>query len=156
MDLVDKEDVVFAQVGEYGREVTRTFDRGAARCADGDAHLVRDDVRQRGLAEAGRAIEEEMVERFFALPRRFDGDADVFLGALLAGELVEHARPQRDLDIGIVDCDRWGHETVFTGGHWGEYTARMFWRAVVGWLECFALRSSALGHARPSYQPTFP
>ena len=97
VDLVDEEDVVLLEVREDGGEVAGALDRGAAGGADGDAHLVRDDVREGRLAEAGRAVEEQVVERFAALLRRLDGDAEVLLDAVLAGEVVEAARPQRAL-----------------------------------------------------------
>ena len=39
---------------------------GPGRDADADAHLGGDDVRQRRLAEAGRAVEQHVVERLAA------------------------------------------------------------------------------------------
>jgi hypothetical protein len=45
-------------------------------------------VRERRLAEAGRAVEEEVIERLAPLLRRVDGDTDVVLELLLADELI--------------------------------------------------------------------
>ena len=45
------------------------------------AHLVGDDVRETGLAQTGRAVKQDVIERFAALPRRFDQDAEIFLQA---------------------------------------------------------------------------
>jgi hypothetical protein len=50
-------------------------------------------VGERGLAEAGRAVEEQVVERLVPLFRRVDGDAKVVLELLLTDELVEPAGP---------------------------------------------------------------
>jgi hypothetical protein len=51
-------------------------------------------VGEGGLAEAGRAVEEEMVERLAALFGGVDGDAEVVLELFLADELVEAAGPE--------------------------------------------------------------
>ncbi len=56
------------------------------------------DGRQRRLAEAGRAVEEDVVEGLAALLRRRDCDAQVVLDALLADVLIEQARPQRGFE----------------------------------------------------------
>jgi len=55
-------------------------------------------VGKGGLAEAGRAVEEQVVERLAALFGSVYGDAEVVLELLLADELVQPPRPQRDID----------------------------------------------------------
>ena len=52
-----------------------------------DAELTRDDLRQRGLAEAGRPHEQHMIERLAALARRLDEDRQIGTRLLLANEL---------------------------------------------------------------------
>jgi len=59
-------------------------------------------VRERRLAEAGRAVEEQVVERFVALLGSVDGDAEVVLELLLADEFIEPAGPKRDIDCLVV------------------------------------------------------
>jgi hypothetical protein len=51
-------------------------------------------VGERRLAEAGRPVEEDVVERFVALGGGLDGDAEVVLEFLLADELIEAPRPK--------------------------------------------------------------
>jgi len=46
------------------------------------------------LAEAGRPVEEDVVERFVALGGGLDGDAEIVLEFLLADELIEAPRPK--------------------------------------------------------------
>src|SRR5262249_31774599 len=65
--------------------------------AEADAELARHNLRQRGLAQPGRADEQHVVERFLALARRLDEDAQVGARLLLADELLEPQRPQRGL-----------------------------------------------------------
>ena len=98
VDLVDEEHVVLLEVREDGGEVARALDGGAGGDAHGDAHLGGDDVGERGLAEAGRAVEEQVVERLAALLGGVDGDAEVVLELLLADELIEAPGAEGDVD----------------------------------------------------------
>ena len=66
MDFVEEQNLLFAQVGEYGGEVALDLQRGAAGLLIADAELVSDDGGQRCFAEAGRAEEEDVVEGFAA------------------------------------------------------------------------------------------
>jgi hypothetical protein len=59
-------------------------------------------VGERGLAEPGRAVEEEVIERFVSLLGGVDGDAEIVLQLLLADELIEASRAQGDVDRLIV------------------------------------------------------
>jgi hypothetical protein len=88
VDFVDEEHIVLLEVRQDSGEVAGAL-YGRSRCnAHRDAHLGGDDVRERRLAEAGRAVEEEVIERLAPLLRRVDGDTDVVLELLLADELI--------------------------------------------------------------------
>jgi hypothetical protein len=67
VDLVDEQDVVRFEVGQQRRQVARTLQHRAGGLAQVDAHLARDDVGQRGLAQARRAEQQRVVERFARL-----------------------------------------------------------------------------------------
>ena len=97
MDLVDEQHVVRLQVGELGGEIARLLDHRARGRAEADAHLARHDLRQRRLAEAGRAVEQHVVERLAARLGGGDEDLEVLADLLLADEVVERLRPQRQL-----------------------------------------------------------
>src|SRR5207342_511081 len=77
--------------------VASAFECGATRDAEADVHLRGDDSGECGLAQPGRAREEEVVDGLTAAARRREQDLEVLLQARLADELVEAARPQRDL-----------------------------------------------------------
>ena len=96
MDLVDEQHVAVVEIGQDGGEVTGALERGPARDAKAHSHLRRDDPRQRGLAQPGRAREEEMVNGLAAPARRGEKDLEVLLESRLTDEFVEPARPQRD------------------------------------------------------------
>src|SRR5262249_40468838 len=102
MDLVDEENVVRLQLREQARERALVLDGRARRRVRGDAHLFRDDVRERRLAEPGRAAKEDVIERLAALLRRLDEDAQVVLVVVLPHVLVERRRPEEAVEACIV------------------------------------------------------
>src|SRR5690606_36949229 len=93
-DLVDEKDVALLEIGEEGGEVAGLGDHRAGGGAEIDAELARDDLRERRLAEAGRADEEDMVERLGAVPCGLDEDGKIGARLRLAEEIGEHLRPE--------------------------------------------------------------
>ena len=75
---------------------------GPGRRAHRHAQLVADDVRERRLAEPGRTVEQHVIERLAALPRRGDRHVEVLAHALLADVVGERARPQPGFVLGVV------------------------------------------------------
>ena len=61
---------------------------------------VGDDVGEGGLAEAGRAGEQDVVEHVAAPAGGLDHEHEAFLDLLLADEFVEIGWPQRDVEFG--------------------------------------------------------
>ena len=102
MDLVDEQHVAGLQAGEDRRQIADALDRRPGGDAHADLHLGGDDVGERRLAEAGRAVQQHVVERLAALPRRLDADRDVVLDLLLVDVLVEAPRPQRCVRLHIA------------------------------------------------------
>ena len=102
MNLVDKEHVVRFEVVHDCGQVGGALDSGTRGDVDVDAELARDDVRERGLAEAGRSGEEHVIEHLGASAGGFDRHAENFLGALLTDEFVKRARAQREIEPAIV------------------------------------------------------
>ena len=97
VDLVDEQHVFRLQVGQDRGEVAGLGDHRAGGGAEADAQLARDDLRERGLAEAGRAVQQHVVERLAAVLGGLDEDRQVLARGLLAGEVGEGLRPQRGL-----------------------------------------------------------
>src|SRR5581483_4884290 len=63
MDLIDEERVVRLQIREYGGEIAGPLEHRARGVPQAHAHLVRDDVGERRLAESRRPEEEHVIER---------------------------------------------------------------------------------------------
>src|SRR3546814_18749732 len=70
VDLVDEKDVVRLEIGQQRRQIARLRDHRPGCGAKVDAKLARDDLRQSGLAKAGRAEEPDMVQRIAPAARR--------------------------------------------------------------------------------------
>ena len=98
MDLVDEEHVVALQVGQQRRQVFGLFEHRAGSLAQVDAQLGRDDVTQRGLAQAGRAEKQDVVKRLIAHARRADKNFKLLAHFRLADVFVEQLGAQGALD----------------------------------------------------------
>ena len=77
MDLVDEQNVARLEIGQERGEIAGALDDRAGGGAELDAQLARDDLRQRRLAETGRAREQHVIERLAALLGRRDEDAQI-------------------------------------------------------------------------------
>ena len=102
VDFVDEQDVVFLKLGQDGHHVARALDGRAGGGLDPDAHLDGHDVGQRRLAQAGRAVEQRVVERLAPLLGGDDAYVEVGLQPLLADVVLEAAGPQAPVQCVVV------------------------------------------------------
>src|SRR5690606_33116387 len=65
--------------------------------AEVDAELAADDLGERRLAEAGRAYEEDVIQRLLAPARGVDEHLEIGAGLRLPDELGQHLRAQRSV-----------------------------------------------------------
>ena len=94
VDLVDEQHFAGLKVGQDRRQVAGARDHRAGGAPEPDAQFPRHDVRKRGLAEARRAVKQDMVHRFPPRARRFDENAQVGAHVPLADKIVEPHRPE--------------------------------------------------------------
>ena len=112
--------------------------RPASRCTGPDVartgtpSSLRDHVGQRRLAEAGRAVQQHVIERLAALLRGGDRHLQVLADAVLADVLVERARAQPRFVLRVLVDARGGDEAVVR--HCGRHFASS--RSA-----CFSVRS---------------
>ncbi len=104
VNLVYEQDIVGFEVGQDSREVAAALDGGSRCYFDAHPHLHRDDVGQGSLAQARRAVENDVVQGFTPPLRRLDGDAQVLLDAVLADEVLEAVRAQAEIERGVFDA----------------------------------------------------
>ena len=98
VDLVDEQDVALLERGEDRGQVAGPLDGRARGVFDVDAQLARDDRGQGRLAQAGRAVQEDVVGGLSPAPGRLEQDRQVRLDLALADVFVERARPEGALD----------------------------------------------------------
>jgi hypothetical protein len=110
VDLVDEEDLVLLQVGEHGGEVARLLDHRPGGRAHRHAELVADHVGERRLAEAGRAVEQDVIERLGAASRGGDRHLQVVADAILADVVVERARAEARFVLCVLGGGGAGHQ----------------------------------------------
>ena len=99
MDLVDEQHIALFEIGQQRREIAGLGNHGARGGAKADAEFARDDLRQRGLAEARGTYEQHVIQRLVTLARRLDEDREIFPRLRLTDELGQRLRAQR----GIAD-----------------------------------------------------
>ena len=120
MDFVDEQDRSFFDVRQIGEQV---LGRGQGRPAGdlhGNAHVAGDAGGEGRLAQARRAVQEDMAQRFAALRGGIDGDAQPLMDLALADHVrASAAGEDRDLR-------RW--ESLRAGG-----SVRGTWREF-GWV----------------------
>ena len=101
MNLVDEEHIARFEIGQDRGQIAGTLDGRTGGDAHVDLHLVRHDVRQAGLAQSRRAVEQDVIQRLAALPGRLNQDAEIFLQALLAGKFGQQRRAQSAIERGV-------------------------------------------------------
>ena len=101
MDFVDEENIAAFQRREESGEISGLFNRRAAGVLDIHAHGVREDVGQGGLAQTGRAAEQDVLENIAPLLRRLNHQFEPLTNTLLALELAEQRRTQREIEGGL-------------------------------------------------------
>jgi len=109
------------EVGEDRRQVTGALDRRAGSRAQIDLHFVGQDVGERRLAQAGRPVEQDVIEAVSASAGGFDQDSQVFLDPLLADHLPEQARAQAEF-VRVIGGGEGREQARFTVAHGGDYT----------------------------------
>src|SRR3974390_427755 len=76
VNFVEEEDVAGFERSEDGGQVAFALKQRAGASFDRDVKFIGDDLRQRGLAQAGGTVKKDMVESFFAVAGGFEGDRD--------------------------------------------------------------------------------
>ena len=95
MNLVNKQYIAGLEVGHQGCNVTGLFQNGSAGGLQLNTHFLRNDAGECGFAEARRAEDQGMVERFSATARRREEDLHLLPHCTLSNVLVEPSRSDR-------------------------------------------------------------
>jgi hypothetical protein len=102
VDLIDEQHLALFEVGEDRDQVAGLFEHRPRGRAHRDAHFVGDDVGERGLAEARRAVEQHVVEGFVSLTGGRDRHDQVLADARLTDVVGQRPRPQPGVVLRVV------------------------------------------------------
>ena len=98
MNLVDEQHIIGLEIRQDRRQVARLRNHRPGRRPEPHAHLPRQDLRQRCLAEAGRPEQQHMVQRLLPPPRRLDIDFQIRLRLALADIILKRLRTERPVE----------------------------------------------------------
>ncbi len=113
MNLIDKQHVARFQLDQNGSQIARAVDGRTGGDADVLPHFGRNNTGQAGFAKAGRAVEQNMIQRIMPPKRRADIDGQAVLYLLLAEILAQRARTQRGLNFHILALHFAGYQAFF-------------------------------------------
>ena len=118
VDLIDEEHIARFEIGEDGGQVAGSLDDRPRGGLDVDPQFGGDDVGKGGLAQARRAVEKDVIERFSPSPGGIDEDPQVVLGLFLPHILGECPGAQgglkEDIVFGCFGGDDAGHKVSFS------------------------------------------
>ena len=103
VDLIHEEHAPRLERGQKGRDVSLALECRTGGLHERDVQLARDDLRQRGLAQAGRASQQQMVQRVPARRGGLDRNGQLLAQRLLADEVLQPSRTQRAVELVLGD-----------------------------------------------------
>src|SRR5258708_7109213 len=84
VNFVEEKHFAGFQRGKNRRQIAFAIEQRAGAGLDWHVQFVGDDLRESGFSKAGRTVEQNMVQRFTAVARSFQGDRNIFFDTLLA------------------------------------------------------------------------
>ncbi len=102
VDLVDEEHRVLLEIGQHAGEIAGPLDHRSGSGANGDAHLVADDVGQRRLPQPRRTVQQHVIERLATAARGRNRHVQVVAETVLPDVLVERSRTQSRLVLRVL------------------------------------------------------
>ncbi len=103
VDLIHEEHAARLERRQEGRDVALALERRSGGLHERHVELGGDDLRQRGLAQAGGAGQQQVVQRVPARGRRLDRDGQLLAQRLLADEVLQPAGTQRAVELVLAD-----------------------------------------------------
>ena len=115
MDLIQKQHLPLAQVGQDRSQVALDLQRRPGCLLKPDIQLIGDDRGQRRLAQSWRPEKQHMVQRLAARLGRLQRDRQLLFRLRLANELTQHPRPKLEFKGILLIGPRRGDEAFEIG-----------------------------------------
>ena len=112
MNFIEEKNFALLERSEDRGQVALALEQRAGTGFNHDAQFAGDDLRERRLAQARRAIQQHVVERFAAAARRLDGDLDVLLHTRLADVVGKALRANARVNSRILIKRRAGDDAL--------------------------------------------
>jgi len=116
VDFIDEKDILALEIRQDGRQVSGTLYRRARGCPDINADFEGDDMGEGCLAQAGGAVQQNVVQGFTPALGGVDGYIQVVLSLLLTNEVGQAPGPQ----AGIERCILFAGFTRYDAGYFGS------------------------------------
>src|SRR5882762_9118778 len=105
VNFIQKENFLFFERSQNRRQVSFALQQRSCAGLDRHVQFVRDNLRQRGLAQPRRAVQQHVIQRLAAAARRINGNLDIFLDAFLPDIFLQPPRPHAHFDARVfVKC----------------------------------------------------
>ena len=102
VNFVDEENTPRLDGAEQAGQIQLFLHHGAGSLREWHFEFLRNDGRKRGLAKAGRTIEQHVVHRLTAFAGGFNGDLQILFEARLSGKVRQAARTQTRFELKFV------------------------------------------------------
>ena len=112
VDLVDEQHIVLDEVRQHRREIAGPLERRARGHPQRRAQFGGDDHRQRRLAQAGRAGQQDVIRCATTVLGALDDQLQLLANPGLADELPQRPRTQAGVDVALTDGQRRGDVAV--------------------------------------------
>ena len=100
MDLIDEQELPRLQIHQQANDVAGAFQCRSAGDPAADPKLLRQHQRHGGLAEARRAVQQNVIQGFAAAQGRLHCNAQHLLQLGLADVITQASRPQPVIGFG--------------------------------------------------------
>ena len=113
MNFVDEENLAVLDRAEDAGEIELLLQHRAGGLLKADFQFLRDDGRERGFAQARRAVKQHVIHGLAAFARRVDGDLQILFEPGLAGEIGQAARAQTGFELALLFVPGCRDETCY-------------------------------------------
>src|SRR6202521_258393 len=101
VNFIQEENFLFLERGQYRRQVAFALQQRSRAGLDRHVQFVGNDLRERGFSQPRRPVEQHVVQRFAAAPRRIYGNLNILFDAFLPDVLVETLGADADFDARV-------------------------------------------------------
>ncbi len=112
VNFIHKKNFLAFERGQYRGQVAFALQQRSRAGLDRHVQFVGDNLRQRRFSQSWRPVQQHVVQRFAAAPRRIDRNLDIFFNAFLADVLLQPFRPHAHVNARVFVIRLPGHNPL--------------------------------------------